>query len=635
VTTAAADTRTVELVWSVGDRVTRRGYLSDRVWVEELDMSPDAVDLSRLQNGAPLLDSHNQYDLRSQIGVVERAGIRQANGRREGWATVRFSDRVEVEPIYQDVRKRIIRNVSVGYSVQEWERVEGKRGEPPRMIARKWQPVELSLVCVPADMAAQIRAFENFNTNELREAVMATEQQNEGRHEAAYLTRDGAAAGFRAPPREPAATGDADLAAERQNERARVQAIYRLAAQMGVEHDRAADLVDEGATVDEARDALLSLRASRQPRFQRGGADRHQDPEGAREGAVVYLAHRLSGGLVEMTPEAERFRGARAVELADVIGRGGGGTRGGWLSRAGGGYDGTRASIGGLHSTSDLPELFASASNRVLQAAYERQGTPLLAIAKRVTTPDFRTLNRIRLSEGPALLPVGEHGEVTRGSVALANESYAVGAYARVFGVTRKALVDDDLNALGDVLQVMAAGAAQKTADVIVNVVTMNGGLGPVMSNGLNLFNVADGTLTPTGSAPSVASLSEARRLMRGQRGLSGEVIGAVPRFAICGPALETTFEQLLATLNAAEVSQTNPFSGKLTLLVENRLGNSGAWFLAADPVSRPVIEYAVLDGSRPYSGPAPRTARASTWTGWSSSAPGTLAPAPWGRSAS
>jgi hypothetical protein len=53
--------------------------------------------------------------------------------------------------------------------------------------------------------------------------------------------------------------------------------------------------------------------------------------------------------------------------------------------------------------------------------------------------------------------------------------------------------------------------------------------------------------------------------------------------------------------LTAATVDDVNPFSGKLSLVVEPRLAGA-AWYLAADPGEIDGLEYAYLEGQEgPY----------------------------------
>ena len=74
----------------------------------------------------------------------------------EARAVIRFSERAEVEPLWQDVRAGIIRHVSAGYRVRTY-RIE-EDADPPVWRAIDWQPVELSLVAVPADPGAGMRS---------------------------------------------------------------------------------------------------------------------------------------------------------------------------------------------------------------------------------------------------------------------------------------------------------------------------------------------------------------------------------------------------------------------------------------------------------------------------------------------
>lgn len=111
--------------------------------LEVLDMSPRAVDLSRLKNSAALMDAHYGR----QIGVVEKAWL---EGNRL-WVTVRFSKRADAEEVFQDVVDGIVRNVSIGYMIIERKLVEEAKGELDTYKITRWQPYEVSTVPVPAD----------------------------------------------------------------------------------------------------------------------------------------------------------------------------------------------------------------------------------------------------------------------------------------------------------------------------------------------------------------------------------------------------------------------------------------------------------------------------------------------------
>ena len=152
-----AERRTVELVWSTGAAVRRRDPWTGKRYDEVLSLEETHVDLSRLNGGAPLLNTHGAWDLRDVIGVVERAWIAREGEALVGRATVRFSDRADVEPIWRDVASGIVRNVSVGYAVRSYEITETD-GQPAVWRAVDWQPLELSAVPIGADAAAGFRA---------------------------------------------------------------------------------------------------------------------------------------------------------------------------------------------------------------------------------------------------------------------------------------------------------------------------------------------------------------------------------------------------------------------------------------------------------------------------------------------
>lgn len=154
--TVDAEARTVELVWSTGVMVRRRDYWTGKPYDEVLSLEAGHVDLSRLNGGAPLLNTHGAHDLGQVLGVVERAWVETGEEGAQGRARVRFSARADVEPIWRDVEAGIVRNVSVGYSVRRFEITE-QEGQVPIWRAVDWQPMELSAVPVGADAAAGFR----------------------------------------------------------------------------------------------------------------------------------------------------------------------------------------------------------------------------------------------------------------------------------------------------------------------------------------------------------------------------------------------------------------------------------------------------------------------------------------------
>jgi hypothetical protein len=156
VATVNEEKRTVDLVFSTGAAVDRFDYWSGKRYIEKLSMKAGHVRLDRLNAGASLLDSHSAYRIGNVFGAVEPGTARLEKG--QGVATVRFSRRADVEPIWQDVRDGILRFVSVGYRVHKFE--EDNTGTTPVRTAVDWEPYEISLVAMPADAGAKVRGEE-------------------------------------------------------------------------------------------------------------------------------------------------------------------------------------------------------------------------------------------------------------------------------------------------------------------------------------------------------------------------------------------------------------------------------------------------------------------------------------------
>lgn len=132
--------RTVPLSFSSEDQYQRWfGY-------EILDHEQDSVDLSRLNNSAPILSDH---DHRIQIGVVVK-GTATIDQDKKGRLIAKFGSSKKAKQEFRDVMDGIRTKVSVGYRVHEMV-LDGKKDEIEIYRVTKWQPFEVSLVSIPAD----------------------------------------------------------------------------------------------------------------------------------------------------------------------------------------------------------------------------------------------------------------------------------------------------------------------------------------------------------------------------------------------------------------------------------------------------------------------------------------------------
>lgn len=486
----------------------------------------------------------NSHKRGESVDVIGRAdGIRIEAGLVI--AEVRLSGAVDIAGIRQRVEDGDLAGISIGYSVQEWRTGRDERGRRTKTAIR-WSLSEVSLVPIPADPNAGIRTM----PEEVIEAV-------------------------------PDRTGT----------RAAIREIARSA---GLDATWADSVIDRDVSVLEARAEAFDAMQRRQTPVAavraQIGTD-HTDPAAILERRAEALACRMAG--TAPSDAAREFVGDGLADHARALLA----TRG---EPARGGAEAiiTRA----MHTVSDFPLLLNSAGNRVLVDSYQAASSPLLTLARRTTRTDFRAVERLSLGGVGTLKEVSEHGEIVSTTRAEAKESYPLKTFARTFSLSRKAIVNDDLGAFADWNRAAGAAAAATEADQLVALLLSN----PVMGDGKALYHSGHKNLATTAAAVNRGSLDAARLAMRKQTQLDGTLINVSPTHILVSPEIESQVETALATVNPGVVSDVNPWSNKLQVLVEPRLSGT-AWHLFDSKL--PVFEVAYL-----ASAPGPQITSRDGW---------------------
>jgi hypothetical protein len=572
--TINVEERTVELVWSTGAQVKRASW-SRGDYIEELSMAPGAVRMERLNKGAPLLDAHDSFSLRSQIGVVQRAWL----DGNEGRALVKFSRRDDVETIFQDVIDGIYRNVSVGYKVHKTERDE--TGAVPVERAVDWEPYELSLVPIPADAGAQVRSEEPPATQPsdeersmtLPDGVQAPEPTQE-------LTR----AFETAAPAAPAV----DVEAVRAEERRRTAGILDAARKLEVSDELAHKLIADGVALDDARMQLIDARSAEErktPALSR--IEVTQDHGQKRfEAKLDYLKFRSNLG--ELTDGGAReYRGTTLLDLArESLDMAGVNARG---------MDKSEIAVRALHSTSDFPLLMASIQRVTLKAAYGEEQQTWRPLAEQRNLPDFREMKEIEV--GGQLIPeeIKEGGEYKAGTLQEQQGAWSLTEYGKKLVIGRRLIINDNLGYITRAVQVLARGVATLEANLMWGLITGNA---KCMSDGVALFHASHNN-TGTGVIGE-ASISEARQKMRNQKDFTGKnPLYVVPQYILLPTTLETAFDKFNTTITPAQTSNVNIFSGYLQKIVEPRLDASSTaqFYIVGNYPGVDKLVYGYLEG--------------------------------------
>lgn len=258
--------------------------------------------------------------------------------------------------------------------------------------------------------------------------------------------------------------------------------------------------------------------------------------------------------------------------------------------------------VGG-QSSSEFPSILANVFNKSLRQAYEAASQTFKAFCRAATAPDFKTVNRIQLSDLPAIQQVNQNGEFHRAILTDAKSTYSLVTYGNIVALSRKTIVNDDMQAFTRVPQLMGQGAAQMESNVVWAIITGN----PTLTlDSIALFHASHSNLN-TSNALALAALGTARKAMRLQTGPQGTVLNLVPKFLITPAALEQTGMQLVMPTGLAPATPgavVPQWIQSLTLITESRLDATAsigatAWYLAADPSNIDTIEYCYLEGEQ------------------------------------
>lgn len=611
-----AESRTVDVVWTTGAKVRRYDWWNERWYDEELIVSTEAVDLTRMNGGASVLDTHGQWRLESVIGVVERAWIEGGEGR----ATVRLSDREDLAGIVRDIQSGVIRHISAGYTVQRYVIVPPDSRDDGGTVAlyraERWTPAEISFVPVPADAGSGTRSKPSEGGEPCEFVTRAAARQPQP--ENTRMDPKDLAGGQPNSPATPENTrqqpqpGGPSVEQQQADLLARTAEISELCARHGVPQ-LAPQLIRKGADVAAAREAVLNELAVRDAA---SGGHRNvgtvttvrDELETRMAGMEQAILHRVDPK-AKLDDNGKQYRGMSLLELGrDFLESQGVNTRGVDRVKLAGMILHHRAA--GMHTTSDFPSLFANVANKRLRNAYdENPGTYTMWARRAPNAPDFKSMSVVQLSGAPDLLQTNEHGEFKYGKMTDGAEAYSVLTYGRIVSITRQAIINDDLRSFERLVSAFGFSARRLENRTVYSQLTANAAL----ADGGALFN-ATAVTTPGGhanlssganSALQFSALATARAAMRKQKGLANEELNLAPAYLIVPAALEQTAYQLTSSNYVPSTkAEVNEFRAggrtALTPVVEPVLdGDSAtAWYLASDSAQVDTVEYCYLDGA-------------------------------------
>lgn len=562
---------------------------------------PVVVDLDGMALGArqrPILLDHTR-DVDFVMGQTERIEVREGKLMVAGQV---MGESGKARQAIALADKGFAWQASIGARAEAVEFVpegktaaaNGRQFTGPVNIARKSSLGEISFVVLGADenTSAQIAATAAEDKNMETATTTPTTQAPATTPAPAAVTAQAAPATTETP--DPAKELRAQAAAESR----RIAAVRKVCA--GKHADLEAQAIGEGW--DESKTELAVLRAER-PRV---GVITSKGQ--AADAAVLEAALRLSGQESEAVLVAqygaqtmERAHPLRKIGLRKLIDA--------CCQMEGREAPGIGASesevIRAAFSTNSLPGILSNVAHKTMLAAYTAVPGVAKLLARKLSVSDFKQHTGYRLTGDMTMQEVGPDGELKHSTLGESSFTYHAKTYGRMFGLTRRDLINDDLGAFMEVPRLIGRGAALALEEAFWTLVLANTGTFFGAGN-KNYISGATTVLGPDGLEQAVQKFLE-------QTDADGKPIVLNPRWMLVPPPLKVTADQLYKSTvfntggaaTAAKVPNANTFAGLYEPVVTPYLSNAAftgysatAWYLWGDPSDVAAFGICYLNGN-------------------------------------
>lgn len=603
--------RTVEVAVASELPVIRFDWDDWEYYNETLAM--DGVDLSGAKQGIPLLNSHFRYDaMRDILGTTSDLRVEgdKLVGVRHFSATA--------EKAFTLAREGHLRGQSVGYRVSKstWLKpgekttIFGREFENTDKhlrlrVATKWAPVEDSIVVFPADHTTGMRSEDgarppepkniesNDNSNKNNDAGDGTSGIAANKTQTKEQTKMENENKQTPLNQQPAATSAAPVAdneeakrAATAAERARSREIREMCAKFGIADDMREKLLDDGATVEEARKAVMDELEKRSAANQTPPAGQHVTGQRDYIDQVIEPltdAMCVRGGV--NLPEEKRHKDYNtftAMSVRDVCVT--------ILLQRGESPDVMRLTPSEIFTraiaTGDLPLLLKNTATRSLMAGWEYQDETYNQWTGTAGTNDLREKSVARALANFQLKEVKEGQDYEYADMSEEGMSYRVAKYGRMIAFTEEAVINDDLDQITIYPEEMGRASRALEAELAYNFLINN----PNGPDGTAIFSSTHGNLAASGTKPTEDAMNKATYAMSIQKDAAGNLIRVMPRVGVFPSAWRATVDKLLESpnwddSNAASTRKNTAFRVLSNLVFEPRLdaafeGQNLPWFI-------------------------------------------------------
>lgn len=565
------DSRTVELSFSSETPYGR--WFGDEILCHD----EECINLERFNNGLGTVLFNHDRD--AVVGHVEKVWLEDNRGK----ALVRFDTDEQSETIFQKVQSGTLQGVSVGYAINRYEVLEDEdtkstngRFNGPAYVVTDWEPLEISIVSVPADPTVGVgRSAEEIHTS------IDTQEDNTRMDQEKNLEVQE----VKSAPVETGLT-QADLQKAMEQERKRTSEITAMFRDFDVEG--ADEAIVLGKSVEEAREMVMDQLRAR----NKGVSVTMGEAESDKFRAAAQDAVLMAAGIpvADAAPGAQELRGYSMVEMArESLRRESGST-----VNFGDNMELARAAI---NSTSTFPAIMSNLANKSVMVGFNEAETTYQIWAGKGSNRDFKEAARVALSEAGTLELVPEGGQFKQDSFGEASARTKVATYGKLFSLTRQAIINDDLGLFSKIATKYGSAAKRLVNKMVYAQLTGN----VKMQDNVALFDAKHGNVAGTGEALSVKAIAKAITAMRRQKGIQGEAtLNITPKYLVVPPELEMTAYQIVnstAAVDGVNSGVANPYKGRFIVVADAELTDPDAWYLVADATQHDTIEVTYLNG--------------------------------------
>lgn len=565
------DSRTVELSFSSETPYGR--WFGDEILCHD----EECINLERFNNGLGTVLFNHDRD--AVVGHIEKVWLEDNRGK----ALVRFDTDEQSETIFQKVQSGTLQGVSVGYAINRYEVLEDEdtkstngRFNGPAYVVTDWEPLEISIVSVPADPTVGVgRSAEEIHTS------IDTQEDNTRMDQEKNLEVQE----VKSAPVETGLT-QADLQKAMEQERKRTSEITAMFRDFDVEG--ADEAIVLGKSVEEAREMVMDQLRAR----NKGVSVTMGEAESDKFRAAAQDAVLMAAGIpvADAAPGAQELRGYSMVEMArESLRRESGST-----VNFGDNMELARAAI---NSTSTFPAIMSNLANKSVMVGFNEAETTYQIWAGKGSNRDFKEAARVALSEAGTLELVPEGGQFKQDSFGEASARTKVATYGKLFSLTRQAIINDDLGLFSKIATKYGSAAKRLVNKMVYAQLTGN----VKMQDNVALFDAKHGNVAGTGEALSVKAIAKAITAMRRQKGIQGEAtLNITPKYLVVPPELEMTAYQIVnstAAVDGVNSGVVNPYKGRFIVVADAELTDPDAWYLVADATQHDTIEVTYLNG--------------------------------------